>query len=600
LSVASCRAEIFITLGLFLPIWMCYRWVMSSSQDITETDSSDVRSNEVSRLDPQGLLKLLEEEKRRAEEEKERADHFKDLYDELLVRCRKLEKGLLTTTSEKLSEDQLQLTLGVLGMALGTEGAGESADADDDSECEDEQEVEVKGHKRKRGGGRQKLPEDLPRRQEVLIPDEVLNEGRENFLQVGEERTETIERQAAQVFVLEIIRPKYVRKDRDRDRSQEAQIARDLANESYTDFLVAEPPCHPIPKSIAGPQLLADTIVYRYEDHLPLYRLERIFKREGIALARSTICGWHSKIGALIAGLYDAMWADARGQPILYTDATGVRVQAEKKCRNAHFWAVIVPDRHLLYAYTEHHKKSSIGDLLDGFDGTLVADAHTVYDHLYLERGVTEAGCWSHCRRYFHKALDSQPDLALEGLLRINQLFRFERQWKNRTATQRRALRKRKSKPVIKAFFNWCEAHLPRAFEGTPFYKALNYALNQRIALQRFLGDGRLPIHNNASERALRRHAIGRKNWLFLGNDEAGHTNARLVTLLASCALHDVEPRAYLRDLFCLLPVWPKTEILDLAPLNWNETSQREDVVAILTQNAYWRAATGMLPDDPE
>jgi transposase len=131
--------------------------------------------------------------------------------------------------------------------------------------------------------------------------------------------------------------------------------------------------------------------------------------------------------------------------------------------------------------------------------------------------------------------------------------------------------------------------------DETPIAKAIGYARNQREALERFLSDGRLPIHNNPSENALRREAVGRKNWLFLGSDEGGTVNATFVTLLASCQLHGLEPLGYLRDLLCLLPGWPVQRVLELAPVNWRTTVQRAEVRTALDANVFRQAALGLL-----
>jgi hypothetical protein len=157
--------------------------------------------------------------------------------------------------------------------------------------------------------------------------------------------------------------------------------------------------------------------------------------------------------------------------------------------------------------------------------------------------------------------------------------------------------RRAESKPIVDAFFTFCGEEAGRALDETPTAKAIGYALNQRVALQRFLDDGRLPIHNNGSERELRREAVGRKNWLFVGSDDAAEVNATFVSLLASCELHDLEPWAYLRDLFCLLPSWPRRRVLELAPINWQETLQNQDTQQRLDANVFRRATLGLLED---
>jgi hypothetical protein len=184
--------------------------------------------------------------------------------------------------------------------------------------------------------------------------------------------------------------------------------------------------------------------------------------------------------------------------------------------------------------------------MLAGYKGYLVADAHAVYDHLYRGGDVIEVGGWAHTRRYFSKALESEPERARAALALIGELFRLERQIATATREEREAVRSRQSKDVVQRFFAWCEATVVTALDETPLAKGLRYALNQRDALVRFLEDGRLPIHNNQSEQALRREAVGRENWLFIGNDDAGDVNASFASLLASCQLHRIEPWAYL------------------------------------------------------
>jgi transposase len=238
---------------------------------------------------------------------------------------------------------------------------------------------------------------------------------------------------------------------------------------------------------------------------------------------------------------------------------------------------VIAPERHVLFRFTPSHNKAAVKYMLGGYTGYLVADAHSVYDHLYETGNVTEVGCWAHCRRYFFKALSSEPERAREALALISQLFRIERELTGKNSKQRERERQKHSKPVVEAFFRWCEAQAETAIDDTPLAKALGYAHNQRDAFKRFLDDGRLPLHNNMSERELRREAVGRKNWLFVGNDDAGQVNATFVTLIASCQLHGLEPWAYLRDLLCLLPNWPRSRVLELAPAYWRETLEKQE-----------------------
>jgi transposase len=256
---------------------------------------------------------------------------------------------------------------------------------------------------------------------------------------------------------------------------------------------------------------------------------------------------------------------------------------------------VVAPQKHVLFGYQPKHDAAAVDALLKGYKGFLVADAHAVYDHLYLKGEVIEVGCWAHARRYWFKALDTDGARARHGLSLIQALFKLERQYATAPPEEKLRRRQAEAQPVVEAFFRYCDEEELKVVDETPIAKAIGYARNQRQALSRFLSDGRLPIHNNHSENALRREALGRKNWLFLGSDEGGAVNTTFVTLLASCQLHGLEPLGYLRDMLCLLPGWPVQRVLELAPANWTATVQREQVRAELEANVFRQAALGAL-----
>jgi hypothetical protein len=247
-----------------------------------------------------------------------------------------------------------------------------------------------------------------------------------------------------------------------------------------------------------------------------------------------------------------------------------------------------------LFGYTPTHDGAAVDQFLAGYKGYLVADAHVVFDHLFKEGEIIEVGCWAHARRYFFKALSSDPDRAREALALINGLFRVERDLKNVSPEKRMVVRQADAQPMVDAFFTWCDRQVDLVLDETPIAKGIGYARNQRVALQRFLADGRLPLHNNWSERELRREALGRKNWLFLGSDDGAEANTTFVSLLASVQLHGLEPWSYLRDLFCLLPSWPRRRVIDLAPVNWQETLQNQDVQKRLADNIFRQATLGV------
>jgi transposase len=515
------------------------------------------------------LDEMLEEQRRMREalvEMQQERDAYHELYLETLERCRKLERGLLGQKAERLAPNEAQMSLNVLGMLLGP--AAPEIVAEDSRQP-------VESHTRSKPTGRKPLPDVLPRVDIVVIPIEVERAGLDAFERIGEEVTELVERRPASVVVARIIKPKFVRKDRDRS--------------GETEVLVGATPRVPIERGVAGPGLLADTIVRRWDDHIPLHRLERVYARDRLELARSTICGWHMQLVELVKPVIDAMRLDAFEQPYLCVDATGVLVQAKERCRVGHFWVLVAPERHVLFEFTPKHDSDAVDSILAGYEGYLVADAHAVYNHLYREGAITEVNCWAHARRYFFKAIASDPDRARAALSLINALFRIERSLADAPRKKKEKLRRLRSAPVVERFYSWCEAEAANVLDDTPIADGIRYALNQRDGLVRFLDDGRLPIHNNGSELQLRRQAIGRKNWLFVGSEDGAAANTTFVSLLASCRLHDVEPWAYLRDLLCLLPSWAPHRMLELAPVNWNATAATDEVRALLDANPYRR-----------
>jgi transposase len=532
------------------------------------------------RAQTQQLIVAHQAEAAARKEAEAKCERYRQLYEQLLARCTMLENGIIAgQKAERLSGDQAQLSLAVLGTLL----SGQPLES-----APKEPKQKVEAHERAKPTGRKPLPEHLPRLVIDVLPEDVVRDGLDAYERIGEEVSEVVEQRRASMVVVETHRGKFVRKDRERNAA--------------TQVIIAEPYELPIPRGVAGPGLLADTIVKRFADHLPLHRQEQIFARDGLPLARSTICGWHRELAKLCKLLVDAMRAEALDvAPYLCIDATGVLVQASEKCRSCHFWVLVAPELHVLFGFSARHDGKAVDKLLGEYRGYLVSDAHSVYDHLYLDGTIVEVGCWAHARRYFYKALSSEPERAREALALIGEQFAIERKLKGETPKQRKAVRAEQSGPVLDRFFAWCEQHALTALDESPLAKALGYSLNQRAALMRFLEDGRLPIHNNRSELELRRQAIGRKNWLFVGNDDAAEVNTTFVSLIASCQMHGIEPYGYLRDLLCLLPSWPRTRVLELAPARWRQTLEQPQTQELLADNVFRRVALGeLVPHGPE
>ena len=340
------------------------------------------------------------------------------------------------------------------------------------------------------------------------------------------------------------------------------------------ETLVQAPvPAHVIDKGIPTTGLLAHVLIAKYLDHLPLYRLERIFERQEVHIARSTMCAWMAAAAQLVGPLVALMASRVKQSRVIHTDDTTVPIQSpgEKQCRKGRIWTYLGDRSHpyIVYQYTPNRSRAGPAGWLAGFTGYLQADAYGGYDGIYAHGGVTEVACWAHARRKFFEAKETDSKRAAAMLTMIRELYAVEDEAKLLDDAARRALRQQNSAPLLARIKIWLDAEqevvLPRSEMG----QAITYALNQWDALCVYATQGVLNIDNNASERALKRVALGRKNWLFAGHDAAAENHARLWSLIASCERHGVDPQRYLTSVLAKLPFTPEHELDQFLPDVW-------------------------------
>jgi len=437
-----------------------------------------------------------------------------------------------------------------------------------------------------RGHGRRRIPQDLPRRRVVhdLPEDEkpcpCCGKARE---MIGEETSEQLDYEPARLSVIEHVRLKYA-----------CRACEEAAAEGGPQIETAEKPLAPIEKGLAAPGLLAYVIVSKYSDHLPLYRLERILARHKIEIARSTMCDWMRDSAAALKALYDLMVREVLASKVIHTDDTPVDVLDRNlpETRIGRFWMYVGDGDHPydVFTYTANRSRDGPMTFLQGWGKDerrfLQADAFGGYDVIYRgEAGgrVTEVACWAHARRKFYEARTSDSATATQALAYIRLLYDIEDEAKalfakpgdaaRPLAAIRLELRQAKAVPLLAQFRAWldsCQATVGGCvLPKSPMGQAIAYVLNQWDALNVYTTDGDLDIDNNLAENALRRIAIGRKNWLFCGSDNGGHTAAVLFTLIASCARHKVDPFAYLRDALARIAAHPINRLAELLPDRW-------------------------------
>lgn len=491
-------------------------------------------------------------------------------------------------SAEKIDPNQRLLFEDLLDKCIRETPDDQAFDAESSSDA-----VTPKGN----GHGRRRLPSNLER--EKVIHDLPEEEkpcpccGKLRHI-IGKETHEQLDYIPAKVKVIEHVRLKYGCPHCEANASPDGP-----------QIVTAEKPLSPIEKGLAAPGLLSYVIVSKYGDHLPLHRLERILQRHGIEIARSTMCDWAAQCANLLRPLVDLMRRRVLESSVVHTDDTPVKVQdrSRTQTRTGRFWVYLGDDDHPYTAFTYTPSRSRDGPMAFlrdwGKDQRvyLQADAFGGYDGIYAgDAGghVTEVACWAHARRKFYDARTSDAAVSTQALAYIRLLYDVEDQAKNQAkkaakqdsageASGRRfyeplvaaryRLRQELAVPRLAQFRTWLESrqaeHGGPVLPKSPMGQAMQYAFNQWEALCVYTTDGRLAIDNNASENALRRVALGRKNWLFAGSDKGGRTAATLFSLIATCQRHRVEPMAYLRDVLTRIAATPVSQLDPLLPDRW-------------------------------
>ena len=366
------------------------------------------------------------------------------------------------------------------------------------------------------------------------------------------------------------------------------------ATQPAQPVLVTTPmPRELFPRGLLAPSMIAHLLVQKYRWGLPFHRQTRMLAADGFGLDDGTMCRYAEDTGATLGCIVEAMAKEALATAFcLSTDATGVCIQPEplagrqrQACRKGHFFVVLADKDHVFFEFQPKHTSAAVCEMFRGFSGYMQADAHAIYDAIFRGEARTsdqdppplEVGCWSHCRRRaWEAAVVAKDPAAREALLRMRKLFELEDAWKSLAPSQRHDRRQIISRPLVDDFFAWAKVQYARVKDTRGLIaSAFGYAVRQEAALRRFLDDGRLPMTNNHSERALRGIAVGRRAWLFFGSDDHASAAANLFSLIASCELHRLDPEAYLAEIIHVLPFWPRDRYLELAPKYWAATRTR-------------------------
>ena len=404
--------------------------------------------------------------------------------------------------------------------------------------------------------GRNPLPEHLERREQIIEPadDTTL------LKKIGEEITEELEYEPGKLFVNKIVRPKY-------------------AKPGGEGVLIAPMIERPLPKAIAGPGLLAQIIIDKYVDHLPLHRQMERFKRDDVNIAYSTLTDMVSGTCALITPLYEALKNYTLRLDYLHADETPIKVldkdkkgQASLSGRQAHrgyFWVYHSSvEKLVLFDYQHGRGREGPQQILENFKGFLQTDGYSVYNFFKEKEDVTVLHCMAHARRMFYEAQGNDASRAAYALEQFAKLYAIERSIKDEQLNHEQVLqlRQQQAVPILEKFGKWMKEQYLHTLPKSTIGKALGYSIERWNELSIYATDGKLNIDNNPVENSIRPVAIGRKNYLFAGSHEAAQRSAMLYSLLGTCKLHGINPFIWLRETLRRIATHPINKIEELLP----------------------------------
>ena len=504
------------------------------------------------------------------------------LVQALRTRIAKLQKQKFGPSSEKIEREieQLELALEDLQVAL-AEAGNTSSDVDETTDAEDPATQAAEPQEKQRR--RPKVSKDTLRERRELDPGDNCPDCGGDLRVLGEDVSELLDMIAAQLKVIEIVRIK--------------------KSCRHCEKIVQQPaPSRPIPRGMAGPSLLAFILVSKFDDHVPLYRLNEIFARMGADIPDTTMVDWCGGAMKTLAPLLEKLETSIMASDVLHADDTPIRVLDRsrrdrglgKGVKKGRIWAYVRDQRPwagtappgAVYQFAPDWKEEHVLTHLGQTSGILQADGYKGYGKLYAtdpdgNSQFREAACWAHLRRDFHDIWTAtKSEIAREALDRIGALYDIEREITGRSADLRKAVRQKNSKPKVEAFRAWAERQLTRIPGKGDLAKAFRYGLSRWRSFTLFLDDGRVAIDNNVAERALRPIGVGRRNWLFAGSDAGGETLARAMTIIETAKMNGLNPQAYLADILDRIHDHMNPRLDELLPWNWTPKAVSQNEAA--------------------
>jgi transposase len=410
--------------------------------------------------------------------------------------------------------------------------------------------------KRENHPGRLTLPSHLPVEEIVIEPKEDTT----GLKCIGKEITDQLELVPAKLYIKRFIRPKYIKPTDESALNHQG--------------IIAELPTFPIEKGIAGPGLLAQIMVDKFVDHLPIYRQIERFKREGINMPSSTLNGWQESVCNLLEPLYDTLKHRVLSQGYLQVDETPIQVLDKTKKGKTHrgyHWVYYSPlEKTVFFDYNNGRSREGPTKLLKNFKGYLQTDGYSVYDIFGQKEHITQLNCMAHARRGFEKALDYDKTRVEYAMDMFQKLYAVEQRARdeNLTPEQRHTLRLDQSLPILNELGKWIAETYKTVLPKSALGKALAYCIPRWDNLIAYLNDGSLEIDNNLAENAIRPIALGRKNYLFAGSERGAERAAMFYSFFGTCKKQNINPFDWLKKVLEVIPDYKVNQLTDLLPQN--------------------------------
>lgn len=467
----------------------------------------------------------------------------------LALRLQEMVRKKYGKSSEKLTDGQLRIVFAELQNEL--------------SDLEESKPLEKEPEKNKKhGGGGRKITQANENVEEEVktytLPEDEIQCPHccQQRVEFGKEITKELEYNPPTFKIIKHVQVKYT------CSNCQGQVA-----------MAPKPETLAIEKGAPSFNLLSQIITSKYLDHLPLYRQEQIYSRLGVEISRSSMCRWLYLCADKLKIIYELIVEDILKSKVVQADETPLKYLKPKsgKAQSGYLWTYLGDYNHSYVAFSFHTNRRGINPtvFLKSYSGYLQSDAYAGYNKIQRRDDIIPLGCMAHVRRKFDAALKSDNKRANYVLLEIAKLYKLEKEIYDLPDEEKSKLRKKDALPILDKLKNWLIEIRPGLLNRMPFTVACEYMLNNYEKLIVYAEKGYLSIDNNAAERALRPIAIGRKNWLFLGNDGAGETFSILATIVNSCKINGINAFEYLKDVLKKLTIGDYNDAVDLLPLNW-------------------------------